>query len=79
MGFYLIQIALVIAIVGVAGGYLWKKLGKPFSDFQLKDHLSGQVTCPNCEGRGYWLNTRNREMCDWCQGSGKVPKDFPLL
>lgn len=28
--------------------------------------------CPRCEGKGYWLGTREREQCDMCFGTGKV-------
>lgn len=74
----LIRIVLIFVLAVVAGRYIWKKMGRPFADFRLGELFSQTRTCPNCEGRGYWLNTRNREMCDWCQGTGKVPKDFPL-
>ncbi len=46
---------------------------------KLSNPLSDKVECPRCEGKGWWQNTRNRETCEWCKGSGKVPKDFPLL
>lgn len=26
--------------------------------------------CPRCEGKGYWLGTRERERCDRCKGTG---------
>ncbi len=31
--------------------------------------------CPRCEGKGYWLGTRERERCDWCGGSGELPSE----
>jgi len=29
--------------------------------------------CPRCDGQGYWLGTRDRERCNWCKGTGKLP------
>lgn len=33
------------------------------------------ISCGRCEGKGYWYDGRGRETCDWCKGSGKVPKE----
>ena len=36
--------------------------------------LSSTKGCPNCDGKGYWYGTREREECKQCNGSGRVPK-----
>lgn len=46
--------------------------------YLITERFSSTRTCSRCEGKGWWQNTRNRERCEWCQGSGRVPKDFPL-
>lgn len=33
------------------------------------------VKCSRCEGKGYWYGTRGRETCDWCKGSGELPRE----
>lgn len=38
--------------------------------------LSDTKKCQRCDGKGWWQNTRNRDRCEWCNGSGKVPKNF---
>lgn len=35
---------------------------------------SEYVRCFRCEGKGFWLAARGRETCDWCKGSGKLPR-----
>lgn len=35
---------------------------------------SSYRSCPKCGGKGYWEAVRQRERCDKCRGSGKVPK-----
>ncbi|RAW00061.1 hypothetical protein [Pseudochryseolinea flava] len=30
--------------------------------------------CSRCDGRGFWYGTRGKEKCEWCRGSGKLPK-----
>jgi DnaJ-class molecular chaperone len=32
------------------------------------------VKCGRCEGKGFWYTAREREKCDWCKGSGKLPR-----
>lgn len=32
------------------------------------------VRCGRCDGKGYWYAARGRETCDWCKGSGKLPR-----
>jgi len=32
------------------------------------------VHCGRCEGKGFWYAARGKETCDWCKGSGKLPK-----
>jgi DnaJ-class molecular chaperone len=34
----------------------------------------GTVRCTRCEGKGYWYGAREREKCDWCKGSGRMPR-----
>ncbi|HMV09189.1 MAG TPA: hypothetical protein PK325_13930 [Cyclobacteriaceae bacterium] len=34
----------------------------------------GTVKCSRCDGKGYWYGARERERCDWCKGSGRLPK-----
>ncbi|TXH26675.1 MAG: hypothetical protein E6Q96_07565 [Cyclobacteriaceae bacterium] len=34
----------------------------------------GTIKCSRCEGKGYWYGARERERCDWCKGSGRLPK-----
>jgi DnaJ-class molecular chaperone len=37
--------------------------------------LSSSQKCQKCEGQGYWIGTRgDRQNCDVCKGTGKVPK-----
>lgn len=33
------------------------------------------VKCGRCEGKGFWYAARGKETCDWCRGSGKLPRD----
>lgn len=32
------------------------------------------MKCSRCDGKGYWYGAREREKCDWCKGSGRLPK-----
>lgn len=32
------------------------------------------IECSRCDGKGYWYGAREREKCDWCKGSGRLPK-----
>ncbi|MDX2303105.1 MAG: hypothetical protein NW226_09905 [Microscillaceae bacterium] len=34
------------------------------------------IRCGRCEGKGYWYAARGRETCDWCKGSGKLPRNM---
>ncbi|MEO0899340.1 MAG: hypothetical protein AAFY71_23210 [Bacteroidota bacterium] len=43
----------------------------------LSGVFSSTKRCPRCDGKGWWQNTRNREKCEWCEGTGRLPKDFP--
>ena len=42
--------------------------------FWLPQKLSKTMDCPNCEGKGYWYGTRDREDCKACGGSGRILK-----
>ncbi|MEM7372208.1 MAG: hypothetical protein AAF587_26555 [Bacteroidota bacterium] len=44
----------------------------------ISDQFSDTKDCPRCDGRGYWQNTRNRERCEWCNGSGRLPKNLEV-
>jgi len=35
---------------------------------------SDHIRCSRCDGKGYWLGARGKEICDWCKGSGKLPR-----
>ncbi|MEO1051615.1 MAG: hypothetical protein AAFX87_13380 [Bacteroidota bacterium] len=37
---------------------------------------SKEKICSRCDGKGYWEGTRSREKCEWCGGTGYIPKDF---
>jgi hypothetical protein len=30
--------------------------------------------CSRCDGRGFWYGARGKEKCDWCRGTGRLPK-----
>jgi DnaJ-class molecular chaperone len=32
------------------------------------------IKCSRCEGKGFWYDARGKEKCDWCKGSGRLPK-----
>lgn len=34
-----------------------------------------EFVCGRCEGKGFWYAARVKETCDWCHGSGKLPRD----
>lgn len=40
----------------------------------LRAAASSDEICSRCEGRGFWYGTRGKEKCDWCKGSGRLPK-----
>jgi len=69
MIFLLVRLAIIVGF-----GYLvFKGILYLFSEV-----FSDTKRCPRCEGKGWWQNTRNREKCEWCQGSGRLAKDFPV-
>jgi hypothetical protein len=35
---------------------------------------SNTITCTRCDGKGFWLAARGREKCDWCRGTGRLPR-----
>ena len=55
----------LLVIVGLAAGIVWllQKILNP----------SGFVKCGRCDGKGFWYGAREKEICDWCKGSGKLP------
>lgn len=56
-------ILIVLALIGV---WLYQGFfGKPISP----------TRCSRCEGKGYWLGTRDREQCDWCKGTGELSNE----
>ena len=69
MSFTIIQLAL-LAVIGVVAF----RVGKTW----VSDIFSDTKSCPRCDGKGYWQNTRNRERCEWCNGSGRLPKEFDV-
>jgi DnaJ-class molecular chaperone len=32
------------------------------------------VMCSRCDGKGFWYGARGKETCDWCKGSGRLPR-----
>jgi len=60
----IIRLAIVFAI-------LW--LGYKFGLY-LTQAVSTQKACPGCDGKGYWLSLRERELCKECNGTGLVEK-----
>jgi DnaJ-class molecular chaperone len=40
----------------------------------LRDAASKDEKCSRCDGNGYWYGTRGKEKCEWCKGSGRLPK-----
>ena len=59
----LIRVVLFLAIG--AGIYFVLKMLLTPSDY---------IRCSRCDGKGFWLGARGRETCDWCKGSGKLPR-----
>ncbi len=64
MIFFLLRAAVVIAIILGIYFIIQRIIGS--SDF---------IACSRCEGKGFWYDARGKEMCDWCKGSGKLPKN----
>jgi len=76
---FIIQIAVAVLMFYLIYRVIAGKtipLSNPFSG--KSNPFSDSKQCPRCEGKGWWQNTRNREKCEWCGGTGKVPRDFPL-
>jgi len=63
MFFIIVRLALIAIIIW--GVVYFIKLLIPPSDFKK---------CGRCEGKGFWYAARGKEKCDWCNGSGKLPK-----
>jgi hypothetical protein len=40
----------------------------------LRNASSSDERCSRCDGRGFWYGARGKEKCDWCKGSGRMPK-----
>ena len=40
----------------------------------LTQKMSKQKQCDYCEGKGFWLGTRERNFCKKCNGSGLLDK-----
>lgn len=40
----------------------------------IRNASDNTVECSRCEGKGYRYGARERERCDWCKGSGRLPK-----
>ncbi len=62
--FILIRLAILAGIIygGIkVGKYLARKMSK------LKQ-------CDYCEGKGYWLGTREKNFCKKCNGTGQLAK-----
>jgi DnaJ-class molecular chaperone len=64
MIFILFRLLLISGLIAIV--YLVvKSLVRP-SDF---------IKCGRCEGKGFWYAARGKETCDWCKGSGKLPRN----
>lgn len=57
---------LILLVVGAGVYFLVKRIRANRSDF---------IECPRCEGKGFWYDGRGKEKCDWCDGSGLLPKE----
>ena len=60
----LIRLAILAGII--YGGW---KVGR-----YLARRFSQQKQCEYCEGKGYWLGTRERNFCKKCNGTGLLEK-----
>ena len=40
----------------------------------LTQYFNSQKQCDYCEGKGYWLGTREQNFCKKCNGTGKLEK-----
>jgi DnaJ-class molecular chaperone len=45
----------------------------------LMQKLSKQKVCDYCEGKGYWLGTRDKNFCKKCNGTGLLLKKQTAL
>lgn len=63
MIFFILRAMVVVGVI--VGVYFIVKSIIGSSDF---------ITCGRCEGKGFWYDARGKETCDWCKGSGKLPK-----
>lgn len=62
--FILIRLAILAGII-----YGGAKVGQ-----YLAFRLSNQKQCDYCEGKGYWLGTREKNFCKKCNGIGLLDK-----
>ncbi len=59
--------AIIRLVIGIAVlVFLYVILKKLFTPSDFKK-------CGRCEGKGFWYNARGKEICDWCNGSGRLP------
>ncbi|MCB0736397.1 MAG: hypothetical protein KDC92_02705 [Bacteroidetes bacterium] len=42
--------------------------------YQRYFNTGGFKRCGRCDGKGYWHNAYQRVTCDYCNGSGKLPR-----
>ncbi|MCI4670843.1 MAG: hypothetical protein MRZ79_22095 [Bacteroidia bacterium] len=75
--FIIFRILVFVLIFYVIYRFLAGSMGGGSPQFSLLDMFSSTKRCSRCDGKGWWQNTRNREKCEWCKGSGRLPKDFP--
>lgn len=62
----MIRVLLFILFMAVLAGiyFIIRKMIEP----------SDSIICSRCDGKGFWLAARGREKCDWCNGTGRLPK-----
>lgn len=60
----IIRIAVLAAIIWAG----WK------TGIYLMQAMSSQKRCGYCEGKGYWIGTREKEFCKKCNGTGLIEK-----
>jgi len=63
----IILVLRIIVLIGLVAGvyFIVRKLIQP----------SAFIRCSRCEGKGFWYAARGKEICDWCKGSGKLPRN----
>ena len=54
---FVILVAIIIILV--------RTLSKPL--------INAKNACPKCGGLGYWEGVRNKERCNECSGTGRLP------